>query len=57
MKGGKNKMVKKRLKIAGKEGTLFVEEGLFVADDLEEYFLGKDPRKTKYYKQYARRKK
>ena len=24
-------------------------------DDLEEYFLGKDPRKTKYYKQFAKK--
>jgi len=48
-------MAKKRIKIAGKEGTLFTEEGLFIADDLEEHFLGKDLRKTKYYKKYAGR--
>jgi hypothetical protein len=47
---------KQKMKVAGKEGTLFKDEGLFIADDLEEYFLGKDPRKTKYYKKYAGRK-
>ena len=40
------KKVKKTLKDEIKE--LFDRE-----TNIEEYFLGKDPRKTKYYKQYA----